>query len=208
MRRLIIDTATEALSVALIDDDTLVDCHYEVVGRGHAEKLIPVLAALEGGGRAGEIVADAGPGSFTGVRVGLSAARALAFAWGVGLRIYSSLALLAAMAREDEACAGDDAICIVMTGGHGELFWQKFDRMTLSPLTDLASTPIAALAGSIDGDTFFGSGAETLVTARGAGRSVPLLADARYARLLPQSLIGPDAPPLYGRGADAVVPQA
>ncbi|HET9510041.1 MAG TPA: tRNA (adenosine(37)-N6)-threonylcarbamoyltransferase complex dimerization subunit type 1 TsaB, partial [Sphingomonas sp.] len=49
---LVIDTATAACSVALIDGDRVVAARHEVVGRGHAERLVPMIAELPGGGRA------------------------------------------------------------------------------------------------------------------------------------------------------------
>src|SRR3546814_8204244 len=69
---LVIDTATAACSVALIDDGRAVADRHEIVGRGHAERLLPMIAELPGGGRADEILVDVGPGSFTGTRVGRS----------------------------------------------------------------------------------------------------------------------------------------
>ncbi len=203
MRRLIIDTATEALSVALFAEDRLVADHHERAGRGHAEKLIPILDGFPDGGRADEIWVDSGPGSFTGVRVGLAAARALSYAWGATLSAYSSLSLLAAIARDDSEGA-EGVIAVVMTGGHGELFWQMFDSDTLDPAGEPASTPIAELAKSIMPDTLYGSGAEAAVAARGWGRAVPLLPDARRAQKLQPAHIRADTAPLYGRGADAV----
>ncbi|WP_016744608.1 tRNA (adenosine(37)-N6)-threonylcarbamoyltransferase complex dimerization subunit type 1 TsaB, partial [Rhizorhabdus wittichii] len=97
-RALVIDTATAACSVALIEDGAIVAEAHDVVGRGHAERLMPMIAALPGGGRADSILVDCGPGSFTGVRVGLAAARALALGWGVPVHGYSSMAAIAATA--------------------------------------------------------------------------------------------------------------
>lgn len=209
MRQLVIDTATEALSVALFDGGALVASHHEIAGRGHAEKLIPIIAAMDGGGRADEIVVDSGPGSFTGVRVGLAAARALAYGWGVPLRAYASLSLVAAMARdlsgeEDEGASPTPSLTIVMNGGHGECFWQIFDRATLAPHAPVASTPIAQLAAQLESPLLYGTGAPSIIEARGHGRAIPLHPDARHLPRLPAHLLGDDSTPLYGRGADAV----
>lgn len=207
MRTLVIDTATEALSVALYEGDTVLESHHEIVGRGHAERLVPIIATLPDGGRARRILVDGGPGSFTGVRVGLSAARALAYAWGAELHGYTTLALVAAMARTlEQAHAPNDTapLAIVLTGGHGELFWQMFDRTTLSPLTEPTSTPVADLARRLAAPRLYGTGAAALVAARGSGEAIPLHPDARHIALLPPQALQPDALPLYGRGADAV----
>lgn len=203
MRQLIIDTATEALSVALFDQGVLLDHHHEIAGRGHAERLIPLIAALDGGGRALDIRVDGGPGSFTGIRVGIAAARALAFAWGAPLRFYSSLALIAAMARSQGAPDGEP-LTITITGGHGELFWQRFDPLSLAPLTPPTSTPIADLAQQCDAAVVFGTGAPALVCARGHGEAVVIHPDARCAFFLPIDSFRTDGAPLYGRGADAL----
>src|SRR3546814_7003579 len=86
LRTLVIDTATEACSVALFENDELMARRHAIVGRGHAERLLPLIADFPDKGRADRIAVDIGPGSFTGVRIGLAAARALSFAWGAALR--------------------------------------------------------------------------------------------------------------------------
>ena len=67
MRTLAIDCATEACSAALFEGGSLVAGTFEVIGRGHAERLVPMIAELPGKGRAERIVVSLGPGSFTGV---------------------------------------------------------------------------------------------------------------------------------------------
>src|SRR5689334_15610495 len=122
MRMLAIECATEACSLALFEGARLIDFRHEILGRGHAEHLIPLIASLPDKGRAGDIRVSLGPGSFTGVRIGLAAARALGIAWRASVRGYPTLALVAATARREEA--GPVSVC--MTGGHGEWFVQDF----------------------------------------------------------------------------------
>lgn len=201
MRHLIIDTATEALSVALFENGALIGHHHEITGRGHAEKLIPAIAGLPEGGRADRIWVDSGPGSFTGIRVGLAAARALAFAWQADLGSYSSLNLLAAMAQQVDTHSAP--IAIALTGGHGELFWQQFDTLSLAPFTPAASLPIADIARTAITPIIYGTGAATLIAARGHGEARLIYPDARQAMLLPAACIEKGVTVQYGRGADA-----
>src|SRR3978361_2079056 len=100
---LIIDSATAACSAALVSAaGDLIAQRHEIVGRGHAERLLPMIADLLGGRVPTSILVDCGPGSFTGVRVGLAAAHGLAIGWKVPLAGYSSLALIAAASGESE----------------------------------------------------------------------------------------------------------
>lgn len=97
---LAIDTALAACSVALVRGDETVAEASEPMERGHAERLAPMVDDLvRGTGFAfadvDRIVVTVGPGSFTGVRVGLSFARALALALGrpcVGVSTLEALA--------------------------------------------------------------------------------------------------------------------
>jgi tRNA threonylcarbamoyl adenosine modification protein YeaZ len=96
VRTLVIDSATEACSVALFEGGRPVAGNYEVIGRGHAERLVPMIAELPERGRAERVAVSLGPGSFTGVRIGLAAARALGLAWQAKVVGYPTLALVAA----------------------------------------------------------------------------------------------------------------
>jgi tRNA threonylcarbamoyladenosine biosynthesis protein TsaB len=202
MLTLAIDSATEACSVALFDDGQLIAGDYRILGRGHAELLVPMIAGLPDKGRAERIVVALGPGSFTGIRVGLAAARALAFAWGSELLGYSTLALVAAMARDQR---GDQALAVVSTGGHGEWFTARFDAMG-APTSPAATLQPDAAASLLDEALVAGSQAEALVSQRGHGEALPLLPDARCVNLLTAVAFTQDVLPHYGRPPDAKLP--
>ena len=204
MRRLAIETATEACSVALFEDGRLIGHVHELVGRGHAERLIPMIAELPERGRADELLVDCGPGSFTGVRVGLAAARAFGLAWAAPVRGYSSLALIAAA-----AFVGDDAfstVAVAIIGGHGEYFVQRFEREGVRPITPLASLSPDRAAALCGAETLAGSGAEAVRAAGATGQVLAIHPDARNTLLLPAELAALPPRPIYGRAPDARLP--
>ena len=141
-RILAIETASEACSIALFEGGKCLAHDHRVLGRGHAEALIPMIAGLPDRGKAQRICVSRGPGSFTGVRIGIAAARALGLAWGAEVLGYPTLALVAAMARIDHP---GEAVTVAMTGGHGEWFVQHFDHDGLpeEALSIRASAPAA-----------------------------------------------------------------
>lgn len=200
-----IDTATAACSVALIEDGAVIAHIYETVGRGHAERLLPMIAELPDGGRADHILVDCGPGSFTGVRVGVAAARGLSLGWSAQVTGYSSLAAIAAAHFEHNA--DDHALAVVIEGGHGEVFLQGFTTSPLTPDGALASrTPTDALA-ALAGRRAIGSGVHRLAALDPTLAPSDALPDAASALLLPADLATLPPVPLYGRAPDAV-PQA
>jgi tRNA threonylcarbamoyl adenosine modification protein YeaZ len=203
MRTLAIETATEACSLALFDGDRLVAHEHRVLGRGHAEYLVPMIAALPGRGRAEHILVSLGPGSFTGVRIGIATARALGFAWRAAVMGYPTLALVAQGALADR---GAPSVGVAMTGGHGEWYVQRFGGDG-RPLATHASLAPAAAADYASDETVTGDQAEALVAARGFGLARPGFPDARLAPRLPAELLTTDLSPIYGRPPDARLPR-
>lgn len=195
MKTLVIDTATANLSVALFDDGVLLGHDHRAVGRGHAEQLIPAIAALPGGGRADYILVGCGPGSFTGIRIAIAAARALAFAWKAELKGFDSLALVAAQARR---FSDSSDFTIVVEGGHGEWF-------VADPVHPARSLTPADAAAQVTRELVVGSRAADLIALRGHGTAIPAEADAREAMSLDPAAILAHATPLYGRAPDAKV---
>lgn len=202
MRTLAIDSSTEACSVALIAGQSVIAGECRVLGRGHAEQLVPMIAALPDNGRADRIAVSLGPGSFTGVRVGIAAARALAFAWGAQLVGYPTLALIAAMAQRD---FGAQPLGVVTSGGHGEWFVQRFgaDGGPRGPVESLSPQAAATHVGE---DLVVGGQSEALVAARGYGVARNVTPDARAILLLGDAVISDDVLPVYGRAPDAKLP--
>ncbi|MEQ8310020.1 MAG: tRNA (adenosine(37)-N6)-threonylcarbamoyltransferase complex dimerization subunit type 1 TsaB [Sphingopyxis sp.] len=196
---LVIDSASEACSVALVADGRVVDYRHDVIGRGHAERLVPLVAELAGGGRADAIAVGCGPGSFAGVRIGVAAARALALGWQVPVQGFSTLALVAATAADAVAEAG--GALVVMEGGHGQWFVQPF-AADLSPRAEVRSLlPDAAIM--LDDILVIGNRAEAFVERRGPGRALAVLPDARAFLRLPRAALGDRPSPIYGRAPDA-----
>jgi len=198
------DTSSAACTVALFDDaGACVASRDELIGRGHAERLVPMIAELMARRRADRILVGVGPGSFTGIRVALAAAHGLAIGWNSKLEGLSSLALIAA---NGVPAVGDVAVAV--SGGHGELFIQQFDGSTLDPSSNLHNLPPAEAAAAIDAALVVGSGAERLVEARGWGEARQQWPCAAKALSLPLSLRSLAPRPVYARAPDARVPEA
>ncbi len=196
MLRLVIETSGADCSIALIENGKIVAERHERVGRGHAERLMPWIAGLPEGGRADEIIVGCGPGSFTGVRIAIAAARGLGLGWNIPVRGVSSLALVAAGHANGE-------MTVAVEGGHGEIFVQDFSGAPFAEVGNVRSLTPEAAAIATTNRLVIGSGAARLVNARGTGEAADGEARAANARLLPETaMMGPPRP-VYGRDADA-----
>ena len=192
------DTSSAACTAALFDGSGACVARIdELIGRGHAERLVPLIAELLDGQKADEILVGVGPGSFTGIRVGIAAAHGLAIGWNAKLSGMDSLALLAASAR-------GTPVATAIVGGHGELFVQEYDGGG-SPISELTSLPRHEAAAAIKADLVIGSAATALVEARGWGEARDALPSAANALALPVALRSLAAKPVYARAPDAKV---
>ncbi|QIG55058.1 tRNA (adenosine(37)-N6)-threonylcarbamoyltransferase complex dimerization subunit type 1 TsaB [Altererythrobacter sp. BO-6] len=203
MRTLAIETATEACSIALFESGELVGSDHRVLGRGHAEQLVPMIAALPEKGRAERILVSLGPGSFTGVRIGIATTRALGLAWKADVLGYPTLALVAAMAQHKHP---GTAVTVCMNGGHGEWFVQDFGPGVEAQSEARSLTPDAAsTAGTAS--LIAGNRARELADRSGcAPVALEILPDARMVHLLSDQHLTSALTPIYGRGPDAKLP--
>jgi tRNA threonylcarbamoyladenosine biosynthesis protein TsaB len=146
MRLLALDSSAASCSVALWDDrqeeatSPVVAHGCKPMERGQSETLIPMVKSVMD--EAGWIFEDidrlgvtVGPGSFTGVRIGLAAARGLALARGLPLVGVTSLEVIALEARaegEGEDNDGDtlppDSLLVTLSAGRRDLYFQMFSR--------------------------------------------------------------------------------
>ncbi len=200
MRILAIETASEACSVALFNGPDLIAHDYRNLGRGHAEQLVPMIAGLPDKGFAERILVSLGPGSFTGVRIGLATARALGVAWRAEVLGYPTLSLIAAMAQAEFESA---PVTICTNGGHGEWFMQSFGKNGLPETEVISRTPDKAVQ-SVLHPICAGNRAGPLLELVGtAQNAIDLLPDAAAALLVPPALLTSTLTPIYGRAPDA-----
>ena len=166
------------MSIALIDGARVLARHHELIGRGHAEALVPAVAALLDGRRADAIIVDIGPGSYTGIRIGIAAARALGLAWAVPVHGVSALSLVAAQAFAMEP--GLDAVYALIDAGRGHAVGAVIGPDLVAPLPSVVTAlPSAARLA--------GAGAALLPGAAALHTDHP---DAAFAGRLPAAALG------------------
>jgi tRNA threonylcarbamoyladenosine biosynthesis protein TsaB len=216
MRILAIDTALEACSAAVIDTDYANVATHETLPmvRGHAEALIPMIARVMARARVtfteiDRIAVTTGPGSFTGLRVGIAAARGLALAAGKPAVGLSTLAAYAA-----PYIAADDTLPVVVAidARHDHVYLQVFGpggRTLVGP----RAVPLreALRLATTGGPRVTGTAATIMAAAWPAGERPPSVVDQRpapdiawVARLgAAAAETGSPPKPLYLRAPDA-----
>lgn len=176
---LALSTSSPALSIALVAGSQVLARHHQLIGRGHAEALVPAIAALLAGRRADAIIVDVGPGSYTGIRIGIAAARALGVAWGVPVHGASALSLVAAQAFAADPALG--AVFALIDAGRGHAAGGLIGPGLAAPLPALVTTLPTAVA-------LAGAGALLLPGAAALHADHP---DAGFAGHLPLVALGP-----------------
>ena len=125
---LALDTSTDACSVALYDDGELSQ-QLKQQPRQHNRILFPMLEELLPAGKRASLDALAytsGPGSFTGLRVGCSAAQGLAFTLGLPCVPITTLACLAQGAVREGLAANNDLVLSLLDARVGELYFALY----------------------------------------------------------------------------------
>ena len=216
MRVLAIDTALEACSCAVLDTNAgeIVASESLAMIRGHAEALLPLVARVMHEARIefaelDRIAVTTGPGSFTGLRVGIAAARGIALSAGKPAVGLSTLAALAA-----PLIAQDDTmpVAAAIDARHGHVYLQVFGAGGRTLIAPRISTIGDAVRASIAGPArLVGSGAPLIAAAWPAGEAaIPLLDPrtapdigwvARLGAAVPEGNSPPK--PLYLRAPDA-----
>jgi tRNA threonylcarbamoyl adenosine modification protein YeaZ len=185
---LAIDTAAPRLQLALRRDDGTTDISIDELAQGHAELLFPRLETLLAGNDVGypdltRIVVTTGPGSFTGLRIGISAARGLGLALGIPVIGMPSLFALSLHGEPGHPQA------VLLDARRGEAYFQRFFAPA-QPWDDPRLLPIAEARNLVQ------HGVTPIET------PFPDIAKiAASGRDLNPNLFRPE--PLYVRGADA-----
>lgn len=204
-----LDTCLNACSVAVVDGGRVLAHRSEVMARGHQERLAPMAQAVMADAglpfaALGRIGVTVGPGSFTGLRVGIAFAKGLASALGLPAVPVGALEALAAEGGEGLVAAAIDA-------RRDQVYLQAFDAGR--PLMAPDALPLGQAAARIvelsmgRPLTLVGSGAPLLADAAPAARVLtPEGCDARKVAELAAARAPAPLKPLYLRAPDAKLP--
>lgn len=183
---LAIDTALDACAAAVLDTGTsrIVAQESQAMQRGHAEALMPLIArVMQASGIAftalDRIAVTTGPGSFTGLRVGLSAARGIALAAG---KPVVGLTTLTAFAAPVVAENGAHPIISAVDARHDHVYFQAVGGDG-SPLIKPRVAPIAEAleASGLGSPLLVGNAAQILADRWPSGAAAPVAVDPRPA---------------------------
>ncbi len=190
-----IETSASVCAAALVRDGAVVAAERLSMARGHAEALMPMIERVMRGvayANLDAVAVTAGPGAFTGLRIGLAAARGIALAAGIPAIGVSAFAALAA--GIPPAARRDRAIAVAIDTKRGDVYLQSFDAR-LAPLGPGRVAGAAELAALLPSGPLYvaGDGARLVAAALPAGSR-----DIAWA----QDLTAPDAGVVAVLGAE------
>ena len=182
MRVLAIDTALGACAAAVLDSQAGAILAAESLGmvRGHAEAVMPLIARVMDAARSefnelNRIAVTVGPGSFTGLRVGISAARGIALAAG---RPAIGLSTLSALAAPHVAARSGDTIIAAIDARNEQVYFQVFAPNGVTVVTPRLDRVRAAVRAVPVGPTVItGSGAMLVAAHWPSGSPIPRVED-------------------------------
>lgn len=211
---LTMDTSGPACQVVVSTGETVVTAQSEAMARGHGEALVPMVeAALQDAGIGYEqldcIGVTVGPGSFTGLRVGLAAARGFAATLNIPV---VGIGTLEALAVSDHLESGvEGARAVALDARNGLVYGQRFsaEGAPMEPASAMADIVFAA--SLLPGMRIVGPAQPILAAlARSAnkttmlGSQAPFASPASLAQLAMQGDPSEKPKPLYLKSADAV----
>ncbi len=198
---LALDTCMAACSAAVVADGQVLAALSEPMMRGHQERLaLMAQEVLAGAGvkpkDIGRVAVTIGPGSFTGLRVGVAFAKGFAAALGIPCVGVGSLEALAACAPQ----TGGPMVAVI-DANRGQVYAQTVPG---GPPEQMTREAAAEVWSRLEAPTFIGPGAELAVTLAGRGTAIALVAPdpVAIARLGAAMTPGPFKP-LYLRAPDA-----
>lgn len=218
MKILAIDTAANLCAACVLDTGGVSGPTQAVrdIGKGHVEHLMDVMSEALAGAGCGyadlsRIAVSVGPGSFTGVRVGVSAARGLSLSLAIPA---VGISTLDALAQEAVTSGPAKPVLVAIAAGRGEAYWAKY-RRNGEPLSVPGIAPIAEIAASVAGCDMMlaGSAARLVQAAAGPGATMTIGRESAtaeigtYAQMGAAAIRAGEPRPLYLRQPDAK-PQA
>ena len=225
MKILSFDTTLETCSVAVLRDEVLLAHRAQRLERGHAEALLPMIEATMAEARLDfsdlDVVAvTVGPGTFTGQRIGLAAARGIGLAQNIPVQGVTTLDAMAYGVAAAGLCQGHEDILVALDARREEVNLQLYRQPLAWPqsISEPIAVPIAELGDHVPAGpcVVVGSGASLIREVFSADGlrflATNETADAQYVAALALRQIAvaglPTRPPapLYLRGPDAKLP--
>ncbi len=196
---LAIETATAVCGAALLEGEHLIDEEQIEQPQAHAEQLAPMIARLlsRHGADIHAIAVSIGPGSFTGLRIGLSAAKGFAYAWEKPLIAVPTLEALAQRGLDRTTPAQGDLLLPMIAAKRGEVYAALYSAgaepeerlearaLALESVAGMipARSRVVLLGDGVDGYLPFTSGGEE-------SKGIEYIVPAREQRLCSAAAVG------------------